>query len=1081
MYGSHHTFTPGMHYRDLLMTAIRGQQEALSAAGRLGVLNTDAYPPPVTPRGGVKGPDTTRNSLREFWRKQLAPFLLLRPSRLLQQGTDQHVVASMGLESAASTRDAMDLLAAVPWVSVPGQGKANGAAGDSQISSLSVAVFVDPVSLLGLQTALAAVRAALAASGASAGSAPTRVALVPVAVTAGADPSPSIQQRAGCLLTRLVLAIGGFANEGAPVSLATAEAVLRGVIRVAGIKAPHPLSAADVEGVISTVDGAAESADTVEKDKAALAAAVKSDGDVPRTTALLSALARTATAVYGLPLAAVISFSGDVASPVASDSVTLSTSPLATGYVGINSRIVEVTHADLPFVSLTTPLAASVASVISAADALADDLSRVIGFAGAATQSLGLCAAITAGLPHTPTSIVEIAHALSSLPSSSSKAAALALPVSAAATLSNICLLAQSALALKAATVTSSLSESHPAPSAGASSVGGGKNDGHSPAHLPDLSAFSSAGVYDSGASPASAAVDVVALVDPCSSAAQSLLPLLVYLRDRAGFRVRVVLTARSSFEAGLPVRRFTAAALSPALSFDAATGARLPAPPVRFKALQTPHLLTLAVFTPEPWLVSLAEADHDMDNFRIVDRVRHPGAGAAALSSAGSEAVPRVVVRYDLASIVFAGQGLDGKTGEPAAGIQLVAARAAALSFDTPSRSRRTSAVLLPSTPPSSPSASGSSGENPAVVHLESSDTTVMETLGYFQLKAQPGLYLLHAAPQHALLTRLTELAGQKSTATQAVEANSERLAARAAARVFLAARSLSAGDKLTAESVEAVAAASYPETQAGPASARRAPTAASATSSNTTATQFERAARAIVAAASSERSPLESGPLASVEARAIPLDEESSPDAGTQSRARASLYLPVVLSSFAPRYSQLFFQRPPGAESIKLDEADAIYEREVKRRQAFFARNPASLAAVNAAAALTTWRAGVPSPAVKADIGDTAPTAAAAVPLRKGETLHIFSIASGHLYERFLKVRTAQAVIGGEPAIHYSHSVPHVLPFNVLFCPLLPADYDALDLQEDALACQVLVHRELPLTTVQTHSAGHGGQVWV
>ena len=76
--------------------------------------------------------------------------------------------------------------------------------------------------------------------------------------------------------------------------------------------------------------------------------------------------------------------------------------------------------------------------------------------------------------------------------------------------------------------------------------------------------------------------------------------------------------------------------------------------------------------------------------------------------------------------------------------------------------------------------------------------------------------------------------------------------------------------------------------------------------------------------------------------------------------------------------------------------------------------------------------------------------------------ETINIFSIASGHLYERFLRLAVSRSSTSHS---HTSHClIPRLTSFVFLCCQ----DYDAQRPQTYSQSCQVLVSQKLPLPNI-------------
>lgn len=205
--------------------------------------------------------------------------------------------------------------------------------------------------------------------------------------------------------------------------------------------------------------------------------------------------------------------------------------------------------------------------------------------------------------------------------------------------------------------------------------------------------------------------VEVEALLDPVSEAAQRAAPLLQLLRDAMGARVRVYLHPSTNMQGTgedsdrkLPLSSFYRFA-GPGVGRGAADSASFDDLP--------PFLLTAKVYPPEPWVVQTDASAMDTDNIQL----------------ASGE---RLAVRYGLRSLLVAGQCDELGASAPPNGLQLQLGPAPGL----PATATAGAPAVLPSSPD---------------FLRPMADTLVMQNLGYFQLKAQPGVRALALAPGRA------------------------------------------------------------------------------------------------------------------------------------------------------------------------------------------------------------------------------------------------------------------------------------------------------------------------------------------
>jgi len=212
----------------------------------------------------------------------------------------------------------------------------------------------------------------------------------------------------------------------------------------------------------------------------------------------------------------------------------------------------------------------------------------------------------------------------------------------------------------------------------------------------------------------------VIALIDPASEDAQRYAPLLVMLRDRLGATVRVHLNPGRGFS-DLPVKSFFRYVLPAEIPVPGAANKGVEAgaedlshPRAVFAWLPPSSVLTLKIYTPEPWNTQLAAAGLDTDNLKL-DRDGRGGAGGAStrLLHAGTASHSAT---YELKDLLAAGTCIDGTAGSIAFpnGMQLTL---------------------------------GPKAEEGSIT----SDTLVMQNGGYWQLKAQPGVWSARLAEGRA------------------------------------------------------------------------------------------------------------------------------------------------------------------------------------------------------------------------------------------------------------------------------------------------------------------------------------------
>lgn len=219
---------------------------------------------------------------------------------------------------------------------------------------------------------------------------------------------------------------------------------------------------------------------------------------------------------------------------------------------------------------------------------------------------------------------------------------------------------------------------------------------------MNQLTAGAALEVGSSGSSPP---LHLVAILNPLTRGAQRMAQVLSFLKKVLDPALTLYLNPQVDLSE-LPLKSFYRYAL-PEFTHEPGFPLGLPsAPTAYFPRLPQKRVLTLQMDVPEAWLVEPAMALHDLDNLKLID-------------------VPESVAyaEFELEAIMLTGacsDKTDSARGAPPRGLQLHLGTL----------------------------------QQPHVV-----DTLVMANLGYFQLKAGPGLWQLSLAPGRS--TELYELAG--------------------------------------------------------------------------------------------------------------------------------------------------------------------------------------------------------------------------------------------------------------------------------------------------------------------------------
>lgn len=184
--------------------------------------------------------------------------------------------------------------------------------------------------------------------------------------------------------------------------------------------------------------------------------------------------------------------------------------------------------------------------------------------------------------------------------------------------------------------------------------------------------------------------INIVAVLDPASEISQRWMPMVKVLSELAGVQLKVFLNPKEDLKE-LPVKRFYRYVLASEPTFT--EEGSLVRPQASFTGIPKEALLTMGMDVPSSWLVAPKDSVHDLDNIKL-----------SSLKS-GSD----VDAIYALEHILIEGHSRDVTTKTPPAGVQLIL---------------------------------GSEED----AHF--ADTIIMANLGYFQFKAQPGLWQISLKP---------------------------------------------------------------------------------------------------------------------------------------------------------------------------------------------------------------------------------------------------------------------------------------------------------------------------------------------
>lgn len=185
----------------------------------------------------------------------------------------------------------------------------------------------------------------------------------------------------------------------------------------------------------------------------------------------------------------------------------------------------------------------------------------------------------------------------------------------------------------------------------------------------------------------------VIVSLDPLSEVAQKWAPILRVLMALDGVGIITYLNPREELKE-VPIKRFYRHVLYPSPKFD--ENGEILYPKAQFIDLPPLPLLSLGLDVPPSWLVTPEQTIHDLDNIKI--QIFKDRFGTPNLNST-----------YVLRNILIEGHSRDTSLNEPSAGAQL---------------------------------------ELGTTKHPVIDDTLIMQNLGYFQFKSNPGHYQIRLKP---------------------------------------------------------------------------------------------------------------------------------------------------------------------------------------------------------------------------------------------------------------------------------------------------------------------------------------------
>jgi len=234
----------------------------------------------------------------------------------------------------------------------------------------------------------------------------------------------------------------------------------------------------------------------------------------------------------------------------------------------------------------------------------------------------------------------------------------------------------------------------------------------------------------------------ITVVVDPLSEPAQRAAPILIAVRDGLKLPLHLILAPRTKIDGneGLPLTTYYRFFANYQFSSKAHS----------FENLPSDHVLTLRTDVPEPWNAVQTYAAQDTDNLRC-DLEQACGDEAFKYDAGEYNVIDNDVtkVEYALKSLMVFGQCYDVSTGDNPNGLQLTLIEEKVTNLESLAETQMRSNEIEITGDGSSLSTSRQYPCDSDESHkpISFSDTLVMKSLGYWQLRANPGVWKLSIA----------------------------------------------------------------------------------------------------------------------------------------------------------------------------------------------------------------------------------------------------------------------------------------------------------------------------------------------
>lgn len=200
--------------------------------------------------------------------------------------------------------------------------------------------------------------------------------------------------------------------------------------------------------------------------------------------------------------------------------------------------------------------------------------------------------------------------------------------------------------------------------------------------------------------------IEIVAIFEPLSRGAQKITSILLALQNVVNANIQIFLNCIEK-HSEMPLKNFYRYIINEEPNFVDESKNGWPTNTGLFESVPTTPLFTLAMSTPENWLVESVSTPYDLDNIHL-DQVDGPG----------------IFADFELEHLLLEGHCFEQSTGNPPRGLQFI------LTTNITAQQAATNKLV----------------DNQQLTKEQ--DTIVMANLGYFQLKANPGVWNLKLRP---------------------------------------------------------------------------------------------------------------------------------------------------------------------------------------------------------------------------------------------------------------------------------------------------------------------------------------------